>query len=205
VILSLIPVLLIGIYYLSHVSGGRNVGNFTYNNVDSYLYLTFSVLSFSLPLVLFSYLVSKKLKKKIVRGAAFYLLGSFLLAFTGDFDFFARGTLIFQIPFLIMGLDDLNDSIIMRRLNIWGSLMVVISLVLPGFISMLGPSLYWFKIKRSWPSPKFSIEGAYKEYDSIKDLYCAIKDNSESKMSYMCGKKEAEEKYLGKDCLLLKK
>lgn len=203
----LVPMFILGVYYLSHVSNATNSGNFQYDNVESYVYMISSILAFVLPLILIHYIMHGSFSKTIISAAGVYLIGSMTLAFSGDFDLFARGSMIFQLYVLIevihsFGLLNWEKVNLSNKIKI---LLIAVIFIVPGTISILGPQFYW-KIKHGqWQGPKLNIETAYQKYESIREVFCAIHDADTSLSVDKCNGQQMTSKYSGMNCSVLRK
>lgn len=202
---SLVLILLLILYYIYHAHGARNTGNFNFFNLESIIYLVSSLLAFSLPISLMSYLYFGEIKKTIQKTFYAYFVCSMCLAFPGDFDLFARGTLIFQIAMLWTFINDLK-SFKCNKISdgVFKHGVVIIFLIIPGFIGMAGPPLYHVIKNKALPRPLFTIENAFNNYNSVKEHYCAMPDFNEIRTNMKCDDSLLIRKYLGDQCFLLK-
>lgn len=200
---AVVIAIFVGLYYMYHIPGARNTGNFNLYYPQSVLYLLSSLLAFSLPLGIIGVIFFRR-PGEWLKVWKIYMIGAVLLAVTSDFDLFARGTIIFQIAFIVRVLNGLK----MPKKILWNfivrSAMIMILFVMPGIISSTGPSFYYFLESRNWPTPKFTISQAYFEYGSVKDIYCAIDAYTPSPEGDKCKEDEPTQKYSGGACFLLK-
>jgi hypothetical protein len=187
-LLTLIPFSVIGLYFSAHTSGVRNDRNFEYFNIEYYINLISSILSFSLPLLIFVLLLYFSFPKRLTRAFLIYLIGAALLALSADFDLFARGTILFQMNLILTCLTLPVDRMIKCRdsfVKLSCLSLVFILFSLPGVIVSIGPPLYYILNKGLIPKPIFTVKTALDKYQSIKQHDCAyfdlVKLNGEEK------------------------